>query len=378
MKKLFTSALLLAAITLLRAQNSQKPQFSGHLDGIGNNPIILCVTDEALSRTERVDTIAVSDGSFAFNLKEKEVRMIILTPMPETGKQLFETGEYIQTIAVPGENAVITGSFKDYKIGGSDFYRDLNATGNERSAIEREMTERQQYYSGLIQRGCNSDSAKAEFQKDVASIQKRMDDVVMNYIKANPDKDAAAYLTTYLQSGMEGGATLLTDRARNGVMAPYLASLKKRIEAQKMQEEQANAIAEGTMAPEFTLKDINGNDLTLSSLRGKYLVLDFWGSWCHWCIKGMPDMKDAYSKYKEKVEFLGIACNDKEDKWKDAVKKNELPWLHVINDGDVDVSALYGIQGYPTKIVIDPDGKVIKVVEGEDPDFYLYLDSLFR
>jgi peroxiredoxin len=365
-------------MTMLQAQNSQNPQISGHLDGIGSNPLILCVTDENLSRTERIDTIAVTDGSFAFNLKEKEVRLIVLTPMPEAGKQLFQTGEYIQTVAVPGENAVITGSFKDYKIGGSDFYQALDVTGKERSEMERQMTERQQYYSGLIQRGCNSDSAKTEFQKDVASIQKRMDDVIMDYIKANPDKDAAAYLTTYLQSGMDEGVALLTDRARNGVMGPYIASLKKRVEAQQMQAEHANAIAEGTMAPDFTLKDINGKDLTLSSLRGKYLVLDFWGSWCHWCIKGMPDMKNAYSKYNKKAEFLGIACNDKEEKWKDAVKKNELPWLQVINDGDVDVSALYGIQGYPTKIVIDPDGKVIKVVEGEDPDFYLYLDTIFR
>ena len=55
----------------------------------------------------------------------------------------------------------------------------------------------------------------------------------------------------------------------------------------------SQSIAEGQMAPDFTLKDLQGNDLSLSSLRGKYVVLDFWGSWCGWCIKGIPDMKEV-------------------------------------------------------------------------------------
>ena len=57
----------------------------------------------------------------------------------------------------------------------------------------------------------------------------------------------------------------------------------------------SQSIAEGQMAPDFTLKDLQGNDLSLSSLRGKYVVLDFWGSWCGWCIKGIPDMKKYYA-----------------------------------------------------------------------------------
>lgn len=137
-------------------------------------------------------------------------------------------------------------------------------------------------------------------------------------------------------------------------------------------------IAEGQMAPDFTLKDLQGNDLALSSLRGKYVVLDFWGSWCGWCIKGIPDMKKYYAKYKDRMEILGIDCRDTEEKWKEAVKKHELPWLHVRNEGTPDVTQLYAIEGYPTKIVIDPEGKIAKVVVGEDPAFYEYLDKLFK
>ena len=137
--------------------------------------------------------------------------------------------------------------------------------------------------------------------------------------------------------------------------------------------------ADGTLAPDFTLNDLNGKPLTLSSLRGKYVILDFWGSWCGWCIKGIPQMKEYYQKYAGKFEILGIDCNDPEEKWKAAVEKYELPWLHVyIPRGDSKVLEQYEIQGFPTKIIVGPDGKIVKTIIGEDPAFYAFLDELFK
>ena len=132
-----------------------------------------------------------------------------------------------------------------------------------------------------------------------------------------------------------------------------------------------------TVAPDFTLTDITGNPLTLSSLRGKYVVLDFWGSWCKWCIKGMPEMKAYYEKYAGQFEILGIDCSDSDADWRAAVKQNELPWLHVYNPDDSFLTEQYAIEGYPTKIIVAPDGSIYKVFLGEDPDFYAELDKLF-
>ena len=132
------------------------------------------------------------------------------------------------------------------------------------------------------------------------------------------------------------------------------------------------------MAPDFTLNDIHGMPLTLSSFRGTYVVLDFWGSWCPWCIKGIPEMKRYYEKYSGKFEIIGIDCNDPEDKWKAAVAAYDMPWKHVYNPKGTRLTADYGIQGYPTKIIIDPKGRIEKIVIGEDPAFYKYLDELFK
>ena len=132
------------------------------------------------------------------------------------------------------------------------------------------------------------------------------------------------------------------------------------------------------MAPDFELPDLQGNPLKLSSLRGKYVVLDFWGSWCIWCIRGIPSMKEAYAKHKDKMEILGIDCRDSEEKWKAAVEEHALPWLQVRCDDDhlEQLARMYNIEGFPTKAVIDPEGKLVKVVVGEDPAFYPFLDEL--
>lgn len=129
-------------------------------------------------------------------------------------------------------------------------------------------------------------------------------------------------------------------------------------------------------APDFTLNDINGKPLTLSSLRGKYVVLDFWGSWCVWCVKGMPKMKEYYDKYKGKFEIVGIDCGETEGDWRKAVNDLQIPWLHVYCPEGAPVLDDYGIQGFPTKVVVSPDGKVDKMVIGEDPGFYTYLDQI--
>lgn len=144
--------------------------------------------------------------------------------------------------------------------------------------------------------------------------------------------------------------------------------------------EAAEIAVEGDGAPDFELPNLQGSTTKLSSLRGKYVVLDFWGSWCVWCIRGIPNMKSYYSKYKEKMEILGVDCRDTEDKWKAAVEEHQLPWLQVrCPDEQLQaIAAQYNIEGFPTKVVIDPNGKLIKTVVGEDPEFYTYLDQLFK
>lgn len=143
-------------------------------------------------------------------------------------------------------------------------------------------------------------------------------------------------------------------------------------------QEKVIAVTDRVAAPDFTLNDINGAPLSLSDLKGKWVILDFWGSWCPWCIKGFPALKEAYKQYDGKVEVLGIDCRDTQDVWKAAVKKYELPWLQVYCPNDSDLPRKYGIQGFPTKFIIDPEGNVANVTVGEDPAFFDVLSTLVK
>ena len=92
-------------------------------------------------------------------------------------------------------------------------------------------------------------------------------------------------------------------------------------------------------------------------------------------MKGMPSMKEAYAKNKAKVEFVGVDCGDKQDIWKQGVASLQLEWINVWTQND-DVSVSYGIQGFPTKLILDPQGTIVARFNGEDPAFYTTLDSL--
>ncbi|MBQ6062717.1 MAG: redoxin domain-containing protein [Prevotella sp.] len=143
------------------------------------------------------------------------------------------------------------------------------------------------------------------------------------------------------------------------------------------QQEQANDMGKN-LAPDFTLKDMDGNPLRLSSLRGKYVVLDFWGSWCVWCIRGIPKMKEYYTKYDGKFEIVGVDCHDSQEDWQETVKAQQMPWLHVYMPDDSPLLQAYQIQGFPTKVIIAPDGTLVQTFIGESDDFYTTLDSLFQ
>lgn len=88
-------------------------------------------------------------------------------------------------------------------------------------------------------------------------------------------------------------------------------------------------------------------------------------------------MKKMYAKYNNRLEVVGISCRDTEEVWKKSVADHALPWTNLLNgSGDADMSARYAVKGYPTKIILDPEGRILKTIIGESPEFYTYVDSL--
>jgi len=121
----------------------------------------------------------------------------------------------------------------------------------------------------------------------------------------------------------------------------------------------------GEKVPDFTLNDVNGNPFTLSSLRGKYVVLSFWGTWCAPCIANIPDMIELYETYRDFAHFVGVAARERSvEVWRQTVvERFEKPWINVLDETGETI-AKYGIRAWPTQIFVDPEGRFVTFALG--------------
>jgi len=280
---------------------------------------------------------------------------------------VFSQSDYIDIYAEPNDPVVATVSSLspfEYKLSGSaliDGMNEVNSLFNPLIAKQKAMEA-----SGET----NREELMASYNECIRAVK--------DYIEENLTSPNAVYAVMQLKDNdFIDAFDRLSERAKSSIIYPLAEvqykGIKKSLEIEKKQQEMANG---NTPAPEFTLKNLEGKDVSLSEFKGKWVVLDFWGSWCIWCIKGFPELKEAYAKYKGQLEIIGIDCNETEEAWKAGVAKHELPWVNVYCPKGNPLFEQYGIQGFPTKAIIDPEGKIKNITTGHDPEFFNILNSL--
>ena len=304
----------------------------------------------------RRDTLQVKGGVAEMQLKpEGPARYSV-----EFGPR--QTGDFY---ASPGENILMQVSSispLSYVVEGTPLMEGLTEIAAKTTPIETE------YY-----RIANSGVATRE---QVQPLMEAYDKAILDFIAANPKSPAVAFAMLDLD-GKPFMETYdkLTPEARESIFMPFLEKRVAKVKAGIQAEEQrASMLAGDKPAPDFTFKDLDGKNVSLSDFRGKWVVIDFWGSWCGWCIKGFPKLKEAYKEYGDKLVILGVDCNDSPEAWREAVKRFELPWVNVYNDQqDGALLKAYGVQGFPTKGIVNPEGKLVDLTTGEDPSFFTRL-----
>lgn len=179
-----------------------------------------------------------------------------------------------------------------------------------------------------------------------------------NFVKQNPGSFISPLAAIrYSQLSENPGAVeplynLLSDQAKATSMGVYLT--------QVIADAKRNAI--GTEFPDFTQNDTTGKPVSLSSLRGKYVLIDFWASWCRPCRQENPNVVANYQRYKDKnFTVLGVSLDKAKQAWVDAINMDGLTWAHVsdLQGWANAVAAQFGIQSIPQNFLIGPDGKII-------------------
>jgi thiol-disulfide isomerase/thioredoxin len=388
--KISEKSTCLILIIVLITSCYQKHNIEAKIKGLGNDTVLVeYVPISKFYEMEEplLDTIITENGKFSYDTPSNEPILVFMFPKKGEYKRLDGVmyrpmQKYIVTLLKKEDKIKIQGELQglylDYQAKGSEF--------NENYSQVRHKYISKASGSVLIELKLDTLLFKNEDQALISELFKQRTEIgaaekieQLEYIKNNWDKELSAYYLTRqpldtLGKYFENLSSDLKEGIFRNMLENRIITFKKFV---KVREAELNIKVGGT-APDFTLKSIDGNNFTLSSIQKEYIVLDFWGSWCGPCVSGFPKMKEYHNKYKSQIEFVGIACKDQKEKWENYVKENELDWIQLINNDDIDfdVSVMYSVKGYPTKLILDKDLQILDIFNGEGSDFYSSLDKL--
>ncbi|MDI9365698.1 MAG: TlpA disulfide reductase family protein [Flavobacterium sp.] len=361
MKQLFLSLGIVAAFT---ACNKGKSSYtiSGKLSNVKSGDTVIL---QKWAKEDKSDTAyADKDGKFTFTGSVAE-------PTPAS-LVVASTGQAVQSPTILFlEKGTIT-------IGGTlEGVNGLTVNGGGTSNKENNtiQTILKSYYQPIKLLG---DSLQAKMvNKDTTNVQalearymqleQDQNNDVMHFIKTNTKSYVAAFYAFLFFNNSDNTVAIdsVYNKLDKTIQASYFGTkLKETSNRIKL----ADVI--GKPAPDFTLQTPDNKLVSLSSLKGKYVLVDFWASWCGPCRKENPNVVNAYNQFKDKnFAILGVSLDEDKAAWQAAIAKDKLTWTHVsdLKGWQSNAAVLYHVESIPANFLLDKDGKIIaKNLRGED------------
>lgn len=359
----FNKIMILAALSAPIVTSAQQAYtIKGSVSSI-KEPVKAFLTYK-VNGERKIDSTIMKNGKFVFRGTvgaPKEAHIIVnhsnLPPDPTTRHQddilPFLIEDRTITIAAKDSirKAVITGSpvnDDNAKINAllKPYYDKYGLLNDEFKAQTLEKQRDSAYISSLDRRA-------NDIQAEIIAVK-------MKYVKANPGKYMALMA---FNSTLPPEFDAITAEKNFNELDPAIRKSDLGVELQE-RIAKVKKTQEGAIAPDFTQLDVNGKAVKLSDFRGKYVLLDFWASWCGPCRRENPNVVKAYNAYKDKgFTVLGVSLDKSgdRDKWLAAIEKDGLTWTQVtdLKAWENEAAKLYEVNAIPMNFLIDPHGKII-------------------
>ncbi|WP_432714656.1 redoxin family protein [Pedobacter sp.] len=350
-KTLVVFACAASSAISVNGQQAGKYKITGDIQGLSDAKIYLSTW---IKGKEVKDSVLSKQGHFEFN-------------GTAPGTLLYSVGlakqKYVNLFVQPSEKITLKGSLDNLK--------QIEIKGAAENPVWQEWGTA---WSGLTARAgvlykksdsLGKDGDRTEVTKGFDKLNQDLIETVEAFVKKYPSSAVMPFIITdrfvNYPNPEKAASTYaaLSDKAKNSLYgkelgASLLISAKTKI----------------GVKPSFTLPDVNGKAISLASLKGKVVLVDFWASWCGPCRKENPNLVKAYEKYKSKgFEIIGVSLDNKKNAWESAIKADQLAWLHVsdLKGWNSELAAEYGIKSIPTSFLVDAEGTIIaKDLRGED------------